>query len=297
MRVAIVGTAHVHAADYAAVCEGRPGTTLVGIAAPDPGSPFRFPPDVPVVAEPAVLIPHDLAVVTVDARSQESVIPSLRAPHLFVEKPLGADRGARERLAVHLAARGGTTSLGFFLRHGPAPCAMAEAVRGGRRLRELRLRFAHDGLRAGWLEAWPAHLSPERMGYGAFGDLGIHLLDAATLVAGPLAPEACRLRHRADGLETGGSARLAGPNGVAVHLEVDAAATEACLTVEAKFEDGTLTCGGRLGPPGTGAGGLPDPASGFSTVLDALERGEPPGGAILSDAVAAGRLLDAVLAT
>ena len=275
LRVAFVGSSHVHTPDYIAVCDRTPWVEVVGIAEPDKATAHMLPPDLARFEAHDALPPHDVAVVMTDAASHDAICPPLAARRLFIEKPLAVDGERAAALADRLEAVGKDVRLGFFLHHAPALAAMGQALRAGRigRLRHARLAFAHPGLREGWLRGWPAHLDPDRMGGGAFVDLAIHLVDTALHLVGPLQPVACQF----DGglAAEAGQAMLRGPNGELVHLWASGAAPRVMLDVALVGENGELVLDGGLAiirsEGGTRVlfdGPMTTPADGFDAALD-----------------------------
>jgi predicted dehydrogenase len=155
MRVAFVGSSHVHAQDYLGVCHALPWVDLVGIARADPetqGILTNLPPGVPAQRD---LPSHDLAVVLTDIASHDEVCAEVEAPAVFLEKPLAVDGPRAARLARSLSEAGKRVEVGFFLRHSRALSAMIEAVQDPTLgpVRFARFAFAHSGLRDGWLRS------------------------------------------------------------------------------------------------------------------------------------------------
>ena len=128
MRIAFVGSSHVHTLDYLAVCKALPWVDVVGIAHVDPETQrllTDLPPSVPTQPD---LPPHDLAVVLTDIASHDEICARLEAPAVFLEKPLAVDGPRADKLARSLSEKGKRVEVGFFLRHSRALSEMIEAV-------------------------------------------------------------------------------------------------------------------------------------------------------------------------
>ncbi|WP_299611759.1 Gfo/Idh/MocA family protein [uncultured Tateyamaria sp.] len=312
MRVAFIGTSHVHTPDYLAVCHDLPWVETVGIACVDEKTRRHLPHSPPEFDRHQDLPPHDIAVVLTDIRSHDDVCAQLTAPAVFVEKPLALNGTRASSIAQSLKLAGTRADLGFFLRHSTAFKTLAEASQDANLgdIRFAHLAFAHPGLLDGWLQRWPAHLSQDRMGGGAFADLAVHLIDAARVILGPITATSCDLdrTHSASGacekgFDTQGQATLVSDHGALIHVWASAAAPRVMLSMHLVCEHGEVRLeGGRVlrrhrekeetvlhdGP-------MPTPADGFRASLVALRDGKAP---ILDidDAVRASRLMENILA-
>jgi predicted dehydrogenase len=195
MHVAFVGSSYVRTPDYLAVCRGLRWADFVGAAHPEPATRGRLADLPPAVATQADLPPHDLAVVLTDIASHDEICMQIAAPAVFHENPLAVDGVRAGSLAQALSAAGRRAEVGFFLRHTHALAVTAGAVRDPAMgaVRFARFAFAHPGLRDGWLQAWPEHKARKRMGGGTFADLGVHLVDAARHLLGPVGAVSCDL--------------------------------------------------------------------------------------------------------
>ena len=309
MRVALIGSSHVHTPDYLAVCRALPWVDLVGVAEPDPETRGLLPDLPPSFARADDLPPHDLTVVLTDAASHPAVCADLNAPTLFVEKPLATGGAGARTLAQALEGSGKRVETGFFLRYSKALATLRGAVDGGPAasrpmgaVRFARLAFAHPGLKEGWLRRWPAHMAPERMGGGAFADLAIHLVDAVRAIAGPIEAVACRLDRPSGehaGLDVQGQAMLTTKGDAPVHVWASAVAPRVMLSIaivcergEARLDGGRVTRRVGDGPAEVlHDGPMPTPSDGFRAALLALHGDRPPI-TTLADAVAASRLMD-----
>ena len=259
----------------------------------------------PIFDTPAALPDHDLCVVTSDIASHPRLVGQVRAPHIFVEKPLGSGVEAAHDVARALRASRAAFHTGLFLRHGAPVRDLHAALRDGMigTLREVNLIYAHHGLTAGWLRDWSAHLDIARMGYGMFGDLAAHLIDLAGWCLGPLHAESCELTTEG-GTDVAGTGLLRAPGGVPVRVAAGALAAGRDLTLRFTGDTGRLSIlddALLLERPGTGPERLaaPDdltPQAGFRCELDAVAHGRASDGASLDDAVAVNAALDALYA-
>jgi predicted dehydrogenase len=152
-----------------------------GRACSDLDDLLELGPDVVVVA-----VTHDqLAPITERALAAGS--------HVLVEKPAGLGTGQIDRLAHAANEAGRMVKVGFNHRFHPAIARLAAEVHSGRHgeLMHLRARYGHGG-RVGYDREWRAQ--PERSGGGELIDQGMHLLDLAHWIAGPLPLHSALLR-------------------------------------------------------------------------------------------------------
>lgn len=304
MRVAFLGNAHIHTLDYARASIDDVRAELVGAACTEP-TPYNLPSNVPVFGSAAELPEHDLCVVTSDIASHPDLLAQVRAPHVFVEKPIGADEDSAREVARIVSTSGAAFHTGLFLRHGKPVRDLRSALHKGTigAVREIDLTYAHHGLTAGWLRDWSAHLDGTRMGYGVFGDLAAHLIDLARWCMGPLEAESCELTTEA-GTDVAGHATLRTSGGVPVGLTAGALADDRDLTLRFTGDAGTLAIMDDalvIERSGTDPELLTEvadltPEAGFCAVLDAVADGQPSNGASLEDAVAVNVVLDALYA-
>ena len=243
-----------------------------------------------------------------DIASHDEICARLEAPAVFLEKPLAVDGPRADKLARSLSEKGKRVEVGFFLRHSRALSEMIEAVQKPAMgpVRFARLAFAHPGLRDGWLQSWPAHMAPERMGGGTFADLAIHLVDAARHLLGSIRGTSCDLDIDRDGLtgagtaiEVQGQATLVSEDGALVHAWASSVAPRVMLTIQVVYENGEIGLDGgqvtrRLGGAEREVpheGPMPTPADGFRAALEALREDRSPI-TNLADAVAASTVMD-----
>jgi predicted dehydrogenase len=113
--------------------------------------------------------------------------------HVLVEKPAGLGTAQIDRLieAERIAER--RVKVGFNHRFHPGLADLAAEVHSGAHgeLMHVRGRYGHGG-RLGYDTEWRAH--PERSGGGELVDQGMHLLDLAHWIAGPLPLHSALLR-------------------------------------------------------------------------------------------------------
>lgn len=303
LRVAVIGTAHVHTAGSISEINNHPEAELVGIALPDADSPVKVPAGTSVFASLAELPPHDAAVIMTDIDSHDAVIPQLAYRQVFIEKPLGVNASRAEKIAAGLEARGVQAELGFFLRRSPELSALRDSVQSGElgTIRHVNLQFAHSGFSDGWLKPYPAHISATLQGYGTFGDLASHVLDYACSVFGELTPLACRLEQEPDyEVDSQGHALLLSNDGAHVTVWTGARSGASTLSIDifgekgaARLRDGQLTVTGRDREPRTSTLELSSGA-GLRASLDSFLGKDVPPSASLTEAVQTNRLLDSL---
>jgi len=180
----ILGSAHIHLAQYGQIIEGTQGVAVRAVY-DDPGDRAAELFSVPAADSlDALLDRADVQAVIIlseNVKHEEYVTAAARAgKHVFVEKPLeiGADRAARAAEAVKQA--GVLFQTGYFMRSQGNIRFIRQAIREGQlgKVSRLRLQYAHAGSLVGWWDgphAWMGQL--EQVGRGALGDLGIHVLD------------------------------------------------------------------------------------------------------------------------
>lgn len=115
----------------------------------------------------------------------------------FSEKPLALDAHAADRLATTARRQGVVLDTAFFLRTNAVLAALRERVRSGAlgRVLEARMRFAHDGAFASWLDLDGWMTDPARAGYGGFADEGVHALDWLVWTLGPVTDGTAMVAH------------------------------------------------------------------------------------------------------
>ncbi|NMZ66284.1 Gfo/Idh/MocA family oxidoreductase [Pseudomonas oryzihabitans] len=306
LSVAIVGCEQIHAQDYLDTSLADPRVRVVAVASErDPARARRLaaPHDLPVVDDFTRLPEVDLAFVTTAIEDHEAAVSALlpRARHLFVEKPLAVSAARATALAEQLTGR--SCFSGFYLRTDPALQLLRQQARDGAigNLSHLSLTAGHPGLLEGWLSDWPAHLDERRMGYGAFGDLAVHLLDFSAWLCG----EALTVTHsRLDRdprwpLDHDGEALLQA-GALPIHLRASATLRGPRLAIRLDGSEGTLELSaGRLvlhdakGHRQVLVEGVdPGVPQGAQAVFDQLLGQPRPELASLAEALAANRLLD-----
>ena len=139
-----------------------------------------------------------VSVVTVDAaHAPVSLAAVRRGIHVLCEKPL-ADTLANARKMEQAARRAGViTAVNFSYRNRPATQMAARLVASGAlgELRHVEGDYLQCWLTMDW-QVEPAllwRLSKRHGSAGTLGDIGVHLLDLASFVAGDLAALACDL--------------------------------------------------------------------------------------------------------
>jgi predicted dehydrogenase len=140
------------------------------------------------------LDPDAVVVATTHDRLAELSVAALEAgAHVLVEKPAGIGRAQVEGVAEAAERAGKLVKVGFNHRfHGGIARAVEEA-RSGRHgeILHMRARYGHGG-RPGYDREWRA--DPARSGGGELIDQGIHLLDIAHWLLGPLPLHSALLR-------------------------------------------------------------------------------------------------------
>jgi predicted dehydrogenase len=190
LRIGIVGFDHPHVLRYAPMLAARTDATLEWIAASGPNAgPARAMADslgVPFLPEPGSGI--DAAYVATTPGEHLAVVRHLAAQrtHVLLDKPIAltmADGEAIDRLARDAGIR---LMVPFNPRGQLGPRAVKERIDRGE-LGEVRLVHALKvgrvpllipGMDCTWLT------DPAQAGFGGFGDIGIHALDALRWLIG-----------------------------------------------------------------------------------------------------------------
>jgi len=298
----LLGAAHVHLPDHLRVAESE-GWRVAAIHDRDPDRrahmagqlDARALRDLPEAAD------WDAAIVCSETAFHEEDIGhalDLGLP-VFSEKPLAGGAGAATRLAERAERGGARLVTNYFLRTNRAVAALGDALGAGRlgAVLEARFRFAHDGGLADWLDVTGWMSDPALACHGGFADEGVHMLDLALEMLGPLSPVALVQGH-ALGLDVDdhGTALLrtraaapvtieAGWTDAEMRLEIDVVGTLGHAALDRsglilRGRDGSET-GCRADPLDAGAGfrtflrggslGTPRQAAAVSAVIDALE--------------------------
>jgi predicted dehydrogenase len=190
LRIGIIGFDHPHVLRYAPMLAARPDVHLAWISAAGPNrdaaTAMARSLDVPFLPEPDAEI--DAAyVATVPGRHLEVV--EWLAPagvHLLVDKPIALTMEDGRAIARAGREAGIRLMVPFNPRGQLGPRAVKERIDRGE-LGEIRLVHAVKvgrvpltlpGIDAGWLT------DPDQAGFGGFGDIGIHALDALRWLIG-----------------------------------------------------------------------------------------------------------------
>ena len=184
LSVALLGCSHPHVRDYLAVIAAEPDLTLVAAwdadssAVPGPISGFA-------VRDVETAIARADAVL-VCAPTDERPILCARAARagrpILVEPPVARTSAEARRLAREIERGRTPAAAALFLRELPALGQLRGVLRSGilGRVSGIRARSTHAGALDGTLDGAGAWMrDPRRAGVGGFGDLGLHLLDAA----------------------------------------------------------------------------------------------------------------------
>jgi predicted dehydrogenase len=196
LRVAILGCGRIGAKRAQALGHGE---TVVGCYDVDPRACKSLADRHRCVAcatadELFALTPDVVVVAASHDRLAELAERALCAgAHVLVEKPAGISVAQIDRLLDCQRASGRLVKVGFNHRFHPALARTWQEVHSGRHgeLMHLRARYGHGG-RPGYEREWRA--DPRRAGGGELIDQGMHLLDLAHWLAGPLPLHSALLR-------------------------------------------------------------------------------------------------------
>ncbi|MGM1064496.1 Gfo/Idh/MocA family protein [Saccharothrix sp. Mg75] len=288
LRVALLGTAHIHLPDHLDVLRSDPDVELVAVYRGDRGVPV---PGAREVTDPVdALRSADAAVVDSTTAEHAVLLPRVVAAGVpaLVEKPLTSTRGSTRWLAALLDVSPVPVTTAMFLRCAPALRVARRALDDLGELVSAHARLTHPGLCDGALREVPWMLDPRCGGVGGFADLAVHLLDLLLWLRPGTRLTACAAALRpAAGLpvDSGGAALVdwggtpttlhagwtARPGGFHLHVE----GTAGSLTVHG----GTLTV---RGTPTTAPGtltttpGTPTTTPGTPTTAPGTRHFPPP---------------------
>jgi predicted dehydrogenase len=209
VRLLILGTGGMaanHAQHFAAI----PGVSLVAGVDTRPAQLAAFC-DTHGIAQRFATLPEALdwgafdAVtnVTPDAAHHPTTLPLLAAgKHVLCEKPLATNAAHADEMAAAAARAGVVAMVNLTYRNVPALQKAAEMVAAGAigTIRHLEASYLQSWLtQPAWgdwrtEQQWLWRLSTAHGSKGVLGDVGIHILDFATFVAGiDVAEVSCRL--------------------------------------------------------------------------------------------------------
>jgi predicted dehydrogenase len=221
IRVLIVGTGGM-ANDHAEAYAKMGGVSLVAGVDTDPDrlADFCAKHDIPngfaSVEEAIAWGAFDAASnVTPDGVHRVTTLPLLAAgKHVLCEKPLAANAADADEMAQAAADAGVVNMVNLTYRNVPALIAAAKMVANGDigEVRHFEAAYLQSWLtQAAWGDSktesqWLWRLSTQHGSMGVLGDVGVHILDYATFVAGSDAASlSCRLNtfDKAEGNQIG----------------------------------------------------------------------------------------------
>ncbi|MEV2255697.1 Gfo/Idh/MocA family oxidoreductase [Streptomyces sp. NPDC050147] len=189
IRLAVLGTNHVHLRDHLAVIERDPETELVALHERIPGASrasLEGMPLVPTVVQ--ALDRADAVVIASTTAEHERLLEQATAAGVpaLVEKPLDTTAAATRRLTPLLATAPTPSTTAMFLRCAPALRRLRALLARGELgpVAHAHARFTHPGFLDGVFgDAASWMLTEEHGGTGGFADLGIHLVDLLSWLA------------------------------------------------------------------------------------------------------------------
>jgi predicted dehydrogenase len=209
VRLAIVGAggmANMHATNFRAI----PGCETVAAVEPvaDRRDEFCRKHGIPagfaeVDAMLAAVEVDAVSIVAPDAFHAPLSIACLRAgKHVLCEKPLALDYAQARRMVAAARAAGTRNMVNFSYRNWPCLQAVAHLVQGGGigDVYHVEASYLQSWLTntvwGDWHDnpGWLWRLSSRHGSKGALGDIGVHIVDFATLPVGPIARVYARLK-------------------------------------------------------------------------------------------------------
>lgn len=144
-----------------------------------------------------------VSVVTVDAAHAAVSLAAIEhGLHVMCEKPLATSLADARRMRDAAAAKGVATQVNFSYRNSCGAQAAAALVKAGGigRVMHLEASYLQSWLAQDAWGDWRTHvpltwrLSRRHGSWGTLGDIGCHIYDLATLVAGDIASLACEVK-------------------------------------------------------------------------------------------------------
>lgn len=200
----------------AALVADPSGPALAAIRREQPGAALWQVDYAAALAGLAALPGFDAAVVALpNWLHEEAVLACLdRGLHVLCEKPLALSEAACRRMGAAAERAGRVLAVGMVRRLLPSFSAAREALAQGL-IGELRAIDIEDGGPFAWGSESGAFFRPESG--GVLADMGVHYLDLAAELAGPLTP--LRVWHDGrGGVEANCAVELSAPGGVAVRI-------------------------------------------------------------------------------
>ncbi|MGQ7298248.1 Gfo/Idh/MocA family protein [Quadrisphaera sp. KR29] len=195
LRVAVLGSWHVHADDYARSVLDHPGTELVAVwdddaergraAAARLGAPFEPDLDALLSGGSAAGRVDGVTVTTSTAAHREVVGAAVRAGvHVFTEKLLAPTVAECTELLAEAERTGAVVVVSLPRLYAGCTAAVREVVESGRlgRVTYARVRLSHEGAVTGWLP--DRFFDPGPSVGGALTDLGCHPVYLVQLLLG-----------------------------------------------------------------------------------------------------------------
>lgn len=287
------GTAHVHTPEHVRAIEAAGGRVVAVMDHAHARARHWAETLGARVVTRATEADAEVAIVAAEnARHEEAILDALDAGlSVLCEKPLAPDAAAARRMTSAAEEAGLVLDTAFSLMADPAVSGLAGRVRTGTlgRVLSARVRYAHDGALASWLDLSGWMTDPAEAVYGGFGDEGVHALDWLMRALGPVASGTVRLGHAMGfGVDDHGVALLAMESGAtavlegswvdrALHAEIEVLGTEACARLAIGRADGRATIVHRDGTELWSADAAPiDAGAAVAPFLQSVREGAPP---------------------
>ncbi len=181
MKIAIIGTWHVHTDEYAKAVVENEKSELVCAYDPDPtrGKVFAQKYDIPFISDyNEILCNEEIEGVVISTATNEhpEVIKAAAksGKHIFTEKVFAFTTKEAEEMACDVDKFGGKFTIALFHRTLSKVICLKELQDSGvlGEITYMRVRNVHNGSIAGWLP--PHFYDKEQCGGGAMMDLGAH---------------------------------------------------------------------------------------------------------------------------
>jgi predicted dehydrogenase len=207
MQVIFLGCAHIHMKDAIDAIKENPEVKIVGVWDHDPQRAMYWAEKLDTTQLPYPDVSGADAVIIMSETSLHLELVKVATDAgkpLFVEKPLAVSYKEAQQISKMITQAGVLFHTGYFMREIEALKQLRSLVqrKGFGKVVRARALFAHNGLPSGWFSDYSWMFIKKDVGYGGFGDLGVHLVDLLTWTLGsPVSSVSSILFRSTPGLE------------------------------------------------------------------------------------------------
>lgn len=191
-KIAFIGCAHIHTPGFIKRILSRNDVEVVAVWDENAARSQHVADELGTARvatlEEAISAQSDGVIVLSETdRHVDFALPAIeRGRHVFIEKPLGHDKAAADRIAGAVEEAGVIFQTGYFQRSLAPHLYLRDHIRKGTfgAINRVRLSFCHSGAIRDIFRDYLWMTERSRTGVGAFGDLGAHLLDLLVWLLG-----------------------------------------------------------------------------------------------------------------